>query len=193
MQSTRGTTLRTTLTTLVGASLLAGSALIAGGARPSRAEAAPAPAAAKAPPTRARGAAPESTRADSVPAVELIQPEDLARLLEGPLDHRPAVIHVGFRVLYEGGHIPGSWYAGPASKAKGLEALNKLLRPLSRKTSLVLYCGCCPWKRCPNVRPALKAARELGFTHVKALYIAKDFRRDWIGKDLPIAKGAERG
>jgi thiosulfate/3-mercaptopyruvate sulfurtransferase len=171
-----------------------GNGSSAGAARASAAETPPAAASAEAPSARARGAAPsESSRTDSVPAVEVIQPEELAKLLVGPPDHRPTLIHVGFKVLYEGGHIPGSWYAGPASTAEGLQALNKLLRPLPRKTELVLYCGCCPWKRCPNVRPALRAARALGFTHVKALYIAKDFRRDWVAKDLPVVKGTERG
>lgn len=119
-------------------------------------------------------------------AEDLLQPEELARLLAGPAARRPTLLHVGFKVLYRSGHIAGSRYIGPASKPEGLAALKQVLRLLSRQSPLVLYCGCCPWHNCPNVRPALKAAREMGFKDVKVLFIAKNLQHDWIDRGLPI-------
>ncbi len=141
------------------------------------------PAAAAGPPVT-KGTA----RPDSIPAADLIQPDDLARLLAGPAAERPTLLHVGFEGFYKGGHIPGSRYAGPASKPDGLAALTRALKPLRRQTPIVLYCGCCPWSDCPNVRPAYRTARALGFRHVRVLEIAKTFKQDWIDRKLPVAE-----
>src|SRR5262245_14072935 len=129
-----------------------------------------------------------AARQDSVPPDSLIQANELAGLITGPTAHRPTLVQVGFETLYKDGHIPGSVYAGPASEAKGLAALKKTLKPLPRQTQLVLYCGCCPWEDCPNVRAALQAARSLGFKHVRSLYIPRDLKQDWIDKGYPTTK-----
>lgn len=133
---------------------------------------------------RASGA---ETPKDSL-AAHLIQPAALAHWLAGPAAQRPALIHVGFGVLYKGGHIPGSRYAGPASKPEGLDSLRKTLGPLPREAPLVLYCGCCPWENCPNVVPAFQTARAMGFKRVQVLLVAKDFQKDWADKGYPTAE-----
>ncbi len=99
------------------------------------------------------------------------------------------MLQIGFKFLFQGGHIPGSRYIGPASKPEGLAALKQALRKIPRAQPVVLYCGCCPWADCPNVRPALQAAREMGLNNVRVLYVARDLRRDWIEKGLPVSKG----
>jgi len=128
---------------------------------------------------------PDTTHADSLRAGQLIQPDELAHLLAGPAANRPTLLHVGFKVLYESGHIAGSRYVGAASKPEGLAALEQVLKPMSRNAPIVLYCGCCPWNHCPNVAPAFHAAQKLGFKRVKVLFIAKDLGADWIDKGLP--------
>jgi hypothetical protein len=35
----------------------------------------------------------------------------------------------------------------------------------------VIYCGCCPWTHCPNMKPADDALHAMGFTKVKSLSI----------------------
>ena len=127
--------------------------------------------------------------ADSLAAGQLIQPEDLARLLANSTARQPAVLQVGFKVLFRSGHIPGSRYIGPASKPEGLAALKRALRKIPREQAIVLYCGCCPWADCPNVGPALHAAQELRSGNVRVLYIAKNLQHDWVEKGLPVSKG----
>ncbi len=123
-------------------------------------------------------------------ANQLIQPEKLARLLADSTGQRPEVLHVGYKFLFQGGHIPQSRYIGPGSTPEGLAALKQALRGIPRRQSVVLYCGCCPWIDCPNVRPAFGVAREMGFRNVRVLYVAKDLKHDWIDKGLPVSKGA---
>ncbi len=60
---------------------------------------------------------------------------------------------------------------------------------LPKDKQIVLYCGCCPWNRCPNVGPAYKRLHDLGFTNVKVLYIANNFGDDWVNKGYPAVKG----
>lgn len=111
-------------------------------------------------------------------------------------DQLPAVkagkiilIQVGFSVMYRMGHIPGSQYAGPASKTEGLAALKKLVANLPRNQQIVIYCGCCPWEDCPNIRPAFRALKEMGFTNLKLLDIPERLFTDWTARGYPIVKG----
>jgi hypothetical protein len=127
--------------------------------------------------------------ADSTAAGQLIQPEALARLLADSTARQPAVLQVGFKVLFRSGHIPGSRYIGPASRPVGLAALKRALRKIPREQAIVLYCGCCPWADCPNVGPALHAAQELRPANVRLLYVAKNLQHDWVEKGLPARQG----
>src|ERR1019366_7490365 len=100
--------------------------------------------------------------ADTLTNSDLVQPADVAKDIKSPL-----VIQVGFDVLYRSSHIPGSLYAGPGSKPEGIELLKKAVEGQPKNRQIVLYCGCCPWDKCPNIRPALAALRSMGFTSVK--------------------------
>jgi rhodanese-related sulfurtransferase len=92
-------------------------------------------------------------------------------------------------VLYRGKHIPGAIYAGPASRPEGLEALKLAAGKLPRDRQIVVYCGCCPWSHCPNVKPAVELLKQMGFTRVKAMFVENNFATDWIDKGYPIERG----
>ena len=130
-----------------------------------------------------------STSASAIPESERIEPAELLKLLQGQEAQRPLVLQVGSRVMFGQAHIPGSVYAGPGSQPAGLQLLEGKVASAAKSKLIVIYCGCCPWTRCPNVAPAYKRLRELGFTHVKVLYISDNFGKDWAGKGLPIAQG----
>jgi thiosulfate/3-mercaptopyruvate sulfurtransferase len=122
-----------------------------------------------------------------------IDPKDLAAELQTNTS-KPALIHVGFAVMYRGKHIPESIYAGPARSPEGIAALKKAVANMPKDREIVVYCGCCPYEMCPNIRPALAALREMGFTHVKALMIPTNFATDWINRGYPVEEGkAEAG
>jgi rhodanese-related sulfurtransferase len=127
-------------------------------------------------------------QADLIPSSRLIQPAELVKILQSSQGDKPVVIQVGSHVLYTQAHIPGSEYIGPASSESGLQQLRKRVESLPRNRSIVLYCGCCPWSHCPNVKPADDALQALGFTRVKILYITNNFGADWVDKGYPTAK-----
>jgi rhodanese-related sulfurtransferase len=128
-------------------------------------------------------------QATSIPATRLINPEDLVKLLQSSGKDKPLLIQVGSHVLFSQAHIPGSEYIGPASSEAGLQQLRKRIESLPRTKFIVLYCGCCPWSHCPNVKPADDALRSLGFTNVKVLYIADNFGANWVERGYPVDKG----
>lgn len=128
-------------------------------------------------------------QATSLSSSELINPEELVKILQSPKGEKPLMIHVGSHVLYEQAHIPGSEYIGPASSESGLQQLRKRVGALPRNKFIVIYCGCCPWSHCPNVKPAGDALHAMGFTNVKVLYIPGNFGMDWVEKGYPVAKG----
>lgn len=102
---------------------------------------------------------------------------------------RPLILHIGVAFLFKSGHIPRSKYVGQASKTEGIENLKKAVQEVSRNREIILCCGCCPWKDCPNIRPAFKVLRELRFTKVKLLYLPTSFAQDWVEKAFPVEKG----
>ncbi len=141
--------------------------------------------------TRAAGqwAAPSPSSASSIPTSVLLQPEELNHLLQTPGADKPLVLQVGSHVLFAQAHIPKSEYAGAGSQDAGAQMLRNRVASLPRKTFIVLYCGCCPWGRCPNVGPAYKLLLDMGFTRVKVLYLADNFGADWANKGFPVESG----
>ena len=128
-------------------------------------------------------------QATSIPAAQQISPEELVKVLQGSSQQKPLLLHVGPHMLYAQAHIPGSEYVGAGSTEAGLQQLRKRADSLPRAKFIVLYCGCCPWSHCPNVKPANDALRGMGFTNVKVLYIAGNFGTDWVDKGYPTTKG----
>ena len=121
---------------------------------------------------------------------DLIQPEELARILRDRKGEKPTLVYVGFPLLYEAGRIPGAEFFGPGRSAEGLASLKKWARGLRPNQPVVMYCGCCPWRECPNVRPAFKALREAGLKRLRLLYIPTNLVRDWVDKGYPFQKGS---
>jgi rhodanese-related sulfurtransferase len=121
----------------------------------------------------------------------LVQPKDLAAQVAAK-GSNAVIFHVGPNLLYRGKHIPGAIYAGPGSKAAGIEALRAAADKLPRTREIVVYCGCCPWANCPNVKPAVALLQSMGFTHVKAMYVETSFGADWIDKGYPVEAGTAK-
>jgi hypothetical protein len=119
---------------------------------------------------------------------ELIRPAELAKALSS-MGAKAIVFNVGPRVIYLQAHIPGAEYMGPAGSPEGLAKLQARAASLPRDSFLVIYCGCCPWEHCPNIRPAYEELKHMGFIRLKVLYIANSFGTDWVERGYPTAKG----
>src|SRR5258708_13866912 len=98
---------------------------------------------------------------------EFIAPDTLAQEIQ--TNKKPVILSVAFPVLYRNKHIAHAIDAGPGSKPEGIALLKKDVAGLAKDADIVLYCGCCPMVKCPNVRPAYKVLKEMGFTHIRVL------------------------
>jgi len=121
-----------------------------------------------------------------IPPKQMMTPEQLNDLLKST---KPLILQVGPQSMYQQAHIPGAEYIGATSTSEGLQALKSRVSSLPKNTLIVLYCGCCPWERCPNIHPAYKELRNLGYGDARVLYIAHDFGTDWVNRGYPTAKG----
>lgn len=139
-------------------------------------------------PARTETAAPAPTSWDDA---KRLVPEELAKALRTPGAEKPALFHVGFKVLFLQAHIPGSRFAGPGASPAGLDAVRTAAAAFPKTKPIVLYCGCCPWERCPNMEQPWRALVAAGYTNVSVLYIPKNFGQDWVSKGYPTESGEE--
>lgn len=131
----------------------------------------------------------EKKPADPWSSSETMQPGELAKMLTDKYTSVPTAVFVGFRSLYVGGHVPDAVFHGTASSEQGLAELKAWAESLSRDKELVIYCGCCPLDKCPNVRPAYTALKEMGFKKIRVLMLPTSFAVDWAEKGYPMQKG----
>jgi thiosulfate/3-mercaptopyruvate sulfurtransferase len=121
---------------------------------------------------------------------QTVKPADLVKeIADTKGANKPVIVCSGFRVLYEGAHVPGAVFHGPASKPEGLDDLKKWAQGISRSSKVVVYCGCCPFDRCPNIRPAFEALRSMGFAHLRVLVLPDNLAKNWVGEGYPVEKG----
>jgi hypothetical protein len=118
---------------------------------------------------------------------ETVEPKTLADRIQAK--DQLTIFYVGFPTLYRNGaHVQGATLAGPCSKAEGLDGLKKAAAELPREKELFIYCGCCPFVKCPNIRPAYSALHDMGFSHVRVVKIETNLHTDWIEKGYPAEK-----
>lgn len=119
---------------------------------------------------------------------QTVMPKALAKELALSKGSRPVIVCVTFRRLYKGGHIPAALYKGPGREADALMQLKAWARSIPKDTPVIIYCGCCPVSRCPNIRPAFEALRNAGLTNVRVLDLKQSFVQDWMQKGYPTQK-----
>jgi len=133
-------------------------------------------------------AAAQPGTAPSIPQSALIQPAALADEIKA--GNAPVIMQVGFSQLYQQAHIPGAVYAGPGNAEEGIDNLRTQAKSLDKAKAVVIYCGCCPWEKCPNIAAAWKELTAEGFKNLKVLYLPQNFGEDWADKGYPVVKGS---
>ena len=113
---------------------------------------------------------------------QLLEPRDLVQLIDKPEDSL-VIFSLG-----AGGIIPGSKDTGPSGEEQGLENLKKELEAIPKDNDIVLYCGCCPFNICPNVRPAFSLLNEMGYTNHRLLNLRENIKVDWIDRGYPTTE-----
>ena len=132
----------------------------------------------------------QNSRANPWIPAQTVSPDAFAAEIAQKKEHQPIVVNVGVRILFDGAHIPGAVYHGPASSEQGLSDLKNYAENLPKDSEIVIYCACCPMEKCPNIRPAFLAMQELGFKNFRVLILPTSFAADWVEKGYPIQKGS---
>jgi len=112
---------------------------------------------------------------------QLMKPADLAAVLNNPDAKQPIVFSIGPQAV-----IKNSTDIGPTGRSSNLDKFQAQLSKLPKDANIVIYCGCCPFSRCPNVRPAFNLLNEMGFKNQKLLNLAQNIKVDWIDKGYPL-------
>jgi hypothetical protein len=121
---------------------------------------------------------------------QVVKSADLAKeIADAKGTNRPVVVCSGFQVLYEGAHVSGAVFHGPASNREGLDDLKRWAQGIPRSSNVVVYCGCCPFDHCPNIRPAFEMLHSMGFQHLRVLMLSNNFAQDWVSQGYPVEKG----
>jgi hypothetical protein len=129
-----------------------------------------------------------STSEEDAPLGPLLPTSALAARLDEAKTGKLAILYVGPAALYERGRIPGARRVGEAGTEEGRHALEAALAALPPDTEAVVYCGCCPVRSCPNVRPASAVIRA-SKRKAHLLDLPTRFATDWADKGLPVERG----
>ena len=78
--------------------------------------------------------------------------------------------------------------AGQSKDRENQEKLRVLLKGISPETEVIIYCGCCPFSQCPNIRPAFRIANEMQFKNARLRDIPVNLKKDWIDKGYPVVE-----
>lgn len=113
---------------------------------------------------------------------QLMQPAELAAKITAGKDV-PLIFSVG-----PGATIPSSKDIGMGKEKENLDKFKKELSALPADAKVVVYCGCCPFEHCPNVRPAINVLKEMKFTNYRLLNLSHNLKTDWIDKGYPTVK-----
>jgi len=116
-------------------------------------------------------------------ASQLLAPSELAHTLQTPSEVQPTIYSIG-----PGAVIKNSIEIGPTQQKENLQKLEAQLRALPKGAPLVIYCGCCPFNKCPNIRPAFTLLNDLHFTHHKLLNLTQNVKTNWIDIRYPVAE-----
>ena len=114
---------------------------------------------------------------------QLLAPADLAKVLNNPKSPQPIVFSIGMQAI-----VKGSIDIGPVMRTENINSLKQNLSKLAKNKQIVVYCGCCPFSRCPNVRPAMALLKSMQFTNYKLLNLPQNVKVDWIDKGYPISE-----
>ena len=110
---------------------------------------------------------------------DLLEPSDLSASIKSNKSI-PLIFSIG-----PGAIIPYSKDIGMVKETENMQKFTDQLSTLAKGTQIVIYCGCCPFEHCPNVRPAIQLLKDLKFTNYKLLDLPHNIKIDWIDKGFP--------
>lgn len=130
------------------------------------------------------------TSPTTMPALGITNPWTVNQLLEPAALATTIKTGTASPVIFNIGaveDIKGATHIGAVSKPENLQKLRATVANLPNNTAIIIYCGCCPFIKCPNIRPAFSELQKLGFSNVKLLNLATNLKTNWVDKGYPLA------
>lgn len=112
---------------------------------------------------------------------QLMPTAELAEKINTNAKDKPIIFNVGPMDL-----IKGATSVGLGTSATITQQMKNKLSMESKTRSIVVYCGCCSYASCPNIKPAYDALIGLGFKNTKVLELPEGLKPDWVAKDYPM-------
>ena len=114
-------------------------------------------------------------------AKDVMNPDALASLLNNPKAQKPVIFNIGPLA-----DIKGAINIGSTVNKANLEKLTRALAGVPKEKMVVIYCGCCPFRNCPNIRPAFSLLVERGYKNAKLLNLKQNLKVDWTDYGYPM-------
>ena len=119
---------------------------------------------------------------DSWRVEQLMAPADLAKIINDGKENI-YIYNIG-----PAGLIKNAIEIGDGRDEKNIAKLKDEVSKLPKDANIVIYCGCCPFGHCPNIRPAFNLLNEMKFSNHKLLNLSQNLKVDWIDKGYPMNK-----
>ncbi len=82
-------------------------------------------------------------------------------------------------------NIKGAVAVGAATNVTFGSKIQSYLTMESKTKPIVVYCGCCSYASCPNIKPAYDYLIGQGFKNTKVLELPDGIKPDWVAKGYP--------
>jgi len=106
---------------------------------------------------------------------------ELASKINSTGGDKPMIFNVGPM-----DNIKTAKFVGRGTSVTAIDRMKSELNMESKNKSIVIYCGCCSFASCPNIKPAYDALITAGYKNTKVLEIPEGIKPDWVAKGYPM-------
>jgi thiosulfate/3-mercaptopyruvate sulfurtransferase len=117
---------------------------------------------------------------------QLMPTKDLAEKIKTNAKDKPLVLNVGPME-----QIKTAVYVGKGQDVTTEQKIKSTLSMENKNRVVVVYCGCCSYANCPNIKPAYDALIANGFKNAMVLELPEGIKPDWVAKDYPMEETAK--
>jgi len=112
---------------------------------------------------------------------QLMPTSEMAEKIKTNAKDKPLLFNVGPME-----NIKGAVFVGRGTSVSSIDKMKSTLSMENKNRTVVVYCGCCSYASCPNIKPAYDALISLGFKNAKVLELPEGIKPDWVAKGYPM-------
>lgn len=112
---------------------------------------------------------------------QLMPTVELSTKIKTNAKDKPLIFNVGPME-----NIKGAVAMGAGTNITFASRIQSALAMESKAKPIVIYCGCCSYASCPNIKPAYDALISLGFKNTRVLELPEGIKPDWVAKGFPM-------